>query len=199
MTKALLAALALLACAAAPAAAADDSQYLDGCYIDAVAVPTGQVGEPETYTARMGAEILVYSPSGEPVSATVTCRFLVRGVVVHEASFSGTTVVVGSEWTEFSADLPGEVQMCTTVDFTSDDSPTVTRCDERDGLEFPASLVWELADVAVGTVPGGAEALCHGVTLADAAVPDVWEVLMITDDGRIVPGNNSNGWRVCPA
>ena len=199
MTRTALVALALLACAAAPAAAADDSHYLNGCYVDAVAVPTGQVGEPETYTARIGAEIPVYSTSGEPVSATVTCALRVRRVVVHEVSFSGTTVVVGSEWAEFSADLPLEVSTCTTVDFTSDDTPTRTVCPESQTYEFPPPVVWDVADVVVGSVPGDPEALCTAVTLADAGVPDVWGVFMITDDGRIAPGSNSNGWRACPA
>lgn len=194
-----LAALALLTLTAAPAAAAGDSQFTHECYYDAVAVPDGRVGEPETYTARMGVQTVVYSLSGAPVSATVTCTLMVEGAVAHVATFSGTTLVAGSEQTTFASNAQTlDVVACTTVDF-GDDTPTWSECPYYTQPEYPPSDLYDLANDVLATVPGLPALFCSAVRALDAGVPDVWGTFTISDSGRIFVGGYSNGWDTCAA
>jgi hypothetical protein len=117
------------------------------------------------YTATIYTNMLVYSTTAgdNPVSATVTCEFRLGATVTGSAEFSGTGLVVGQKSVPFT-NWVGQV-FCTTVDYTSDDTPTETVCD-------PPPTIDTL--------------LCPVLT---ALAPGVGNVVKIDEEGDVAVGN----------
>lgn len=178
-----------------PAAAAESGPT--SCWIDGIALTSGEAGEPDTYSALVHLYSVVTSSSGEPVSADVSCSIWVEGVLNTVVTASGTTLVVGVAPTEFTADPLAEVDICMTVDYTSDGTPTEDWCYEHTQMEFPASETWTFPYSVVASLPGGAEAVCAAALAAEPLVPDVWGTFGIGADGTIAVGGSTNGWAAC--
>jgi hypothetical protein len=123
---ALTVAAALAAGPGVPAAHADGgSDYLGGCGYTATSTSNG-------WDADVRAEVVVYStvPGDNPVSATVTCEIRVNGVPRHTLAWSGTVVIAGSDSVSFAATGSDLIEVCETVDYTSNGDPSVTTCEE---------------------------------------------------------------------
>lgn len=196
MTKALLAALALAAATAAPAAAGNDSTYAGGCSYSAVTDSSWQVGQPDHYTGELDAAAVVYSPSdpAQPVTATLTCLLYVRGDLAYAESFTGTGVIAGAVPIEFdAADPDDEVTLCESMDF-ADDTPTYDICYAIVPHEIPPAAVLDALHEVVGLVPGATEALC--AVLASGAVPDLGRLVSTDDDGDL--WLDERRWFDCP-
>lgn len=110
-----------LGCAVPPASAASSSTYLGGC-----AFQVADTAPPYSALVYSRTALVSTAAGDNPVSATVTCTFRVGSTVTGSASFSGTGVVVGQRSIPFT-NWVGQ-QFCTTVDFTSDSTPTSTTC-----------------------------------------------------------------------
>lgn len=116
------------------AAAASDSAYAGGCRAlfatDLAAGPGRQIGE-------IDVAVVVYSagsPSGNPVSAEVTCYFTVNGVRQPGTTVTaeGTTAITGGSVVSFASESPDDdIKLCTIVEYTSDATPTVDDCDQQ--------------------------------------------------------------------
>ena len=173
--------------AAAHAAAASD--YRGGCALDRARTAPG---DPGTWTAAVYALAVVHSEvtSDNPVSATVTCEVRVDGVRQGDAlTFSGTGVVTGAGQVSYVAADDSLVELCETVDFTSDDTPTRTDCDpvsfspwdpscvfdvlnQLQRREPPPPAFCEVLQALIGLLPGPTEidALVCAVTGGDVGV-----------------------------
>ena len=110
---------------AAPAHATDDSQSFGRCEFQTVSQEN--VTGTDTYKGAAHAQVLVYSDSAV-VSATVTCEIRLNDVVAATASGSGSGVVVVAGQVSYTSTDFDDVDICTIVDFTSDDTPTTTTC-----------------------------------------------------------------------
>ena len=119
-------------CLVPPASAASSSTYAGGC-----AFQVADTAPP--YQALVYSRtVLASTTTGDnPVSATVTCQFRVGSTITGSASFSGTGVVVGQRSIPFTN--WGGQTFCTTVDFTSDSTPTRTSCTDQ---ALVNDLVW---------------------------------------------------------
>jgi hypothetical protein len=132
-----------------PAHAAADSTWDGQCFVNTVS----QDPDPDhmRWIGVLGARVLVYSaatPADNPVSARVTCRVLVNGVTVRQASFDGTVLVAGAGPLDFTAQANDLVQLCTDIDYTSNATPTEV-CAYRDGNQIPPPLVWDAMEGAL--------------------------------------------------
>lgn len=123
----------LAALAAPPSRATAPSEHHGGCGFDAV--KTAPTNGDATWVGDIDVLAVLHSPdvAGNPVSATITCEIAVNGVVREQglpskASFSGTGVVVGVAPASYVAASTDLVELCETVDFTSDATPTTTEC-----------------------------------------------------------------------
>jgi hypothetical protein len=155
MTRTFLAALALAAAAVQPAFAGGDSTYAGGCGIAGVSDITAE--SPDEFTVAIYSRTVVYSPTANPVSATVTCTIEVDGATVVSVPFSGTVVVAGWQLVRFHAAYDAVVRTCETVDY-ADATPTVTACpepielfDDLPPLECPGSCIpwWDGPDEVI--------------------------------------------------
>lgn len=128
ITVATLVACALsTAVAVPPATAAGTSQHTTNCGMFSRR-PDPDVRRHEGY---LFTYMVVYSTtaSDNPVSAIVTCEIRVNGATRASATFSGTGVVAGVRAISFEENYSFEVlETCTTVDYTSDSTPTETVC-----------------------------------------------------------------------
>ncbi len=189
-------ATALLAVAPVPARAAADSEYRGGCGFDTVQRDRVDVFvDGGLWSGVLYSATLLYSsgsPGDNPVSATVTCTLLVNGQPRGVGTFAGTVVVAGAKRLSFFTAPYDHVQLCETVDFTSNDTPTHTECQEPttstvlpnplwDALDAAVDLVQELVDPALcpllaGLAPGGPGVVDVGTEgdVAVAGVP-VWD------------------------
>jgi hypothetical protein len=165
----------LLAAAPLPAHAATGSTYHGGCGYDSVARDGGTPATGEhLYTGVMYAAVALYStePAGNPVSATVTCTLKVNGEPYGTARFSGTDVVTGVKRVSFPDGGFYSAQLCTTVDYTSDDTPDVDFC----AVETQSQIPQEILDaVDFVTAPVNA-ALCGVLATLAPGVPGVADI-----------------------
>jgi hypothetical protein len=153
MTRTFLAALALAVAAAQPAFAAGDSTYAGGCAFASIS----NDNTPDSSTDFLGviySRTVVYSPTANPVSATVTCSIEVGGVTAVSVPFSGTVVVAGWQLMGYTVDAGDVVRMCETVDFT-DATPTVSTCRDIPVID-PTELVRSVVDVLCSVSDCGA-------------------------------------------
>lgn len=192
MIKPLLAALAIVTATAVPASAATDYDYdyVGECGFDAVDNAHAADGEDVFHGVLYGYAVL-YSPSApaEPVSATVTCTLSFQDGSSFAASSSGTTVVYATEPIAFTADDPFDrAEFCQTVDFHDDGEPPRTACFEYTTEQVPPQEVVDVVDDVLATVPGARAALCAALRTAEPFVPDVWNTVMVTDDGDLYLG-----------
>jgi hypothetical protein len=190
MKRAVLAAVvaALATSVALPANAAAGSTFHGGCGYDTVArdpdsVPTTGT---HTYTGVMDVLVELYSasPGDDPVSATVTCTVTVNGLPSSTARFAGTGVVTGAKRVSYRVSENDDVSVCTEIDYTSDDTPTVTECAVETMTMIPpqeiTAVVDEVVDGWLGLCPALGDVTtatghvdCHGrrVTGLPVATP----------------------------
>ena len=130
-TRACLALAAALLATASPAQAASDSRYAGGCHLDAQPL---NAGGQDQWTGPLYGMVFVFSAttlSDNPVSATLTCEVKVDGAVVLAWYEHGTVVVAvpaGNPLVTFVATDTSVVEVCTTVDYTSNTTPTASSC-----------------------------------------------------------------------
>ena len=144
----LLATLTLAAAAAVPAHADTGSAYSGRCGFDSFSqyAVTG-----DTYTGVTYGYFAVWSPThGNAVTATVTCQVEVDGVVAPGSvvSGSGTGLVVLGGPVTFTASDTSDVELCWTVDYTSDETPTDHACAQSTNAQFPPQEWIELINWA---------------------------------------------------
>jgi hypothetical protein len=153
-TAAALVAMLLGAAAAAPATAADAARHQGECGYETVSqeVVTG----PDRYVGAVWAAVVLYPATpGEVVSATVTCEVRVNGVPRWTSRpASGTGVVALVEPVELTLTDTDVVQLCTTVDYTSDATPTETTCPGAGWGDLPPEGHPDFVDALVETVNG---------------------------------------------
>jgi hypothetical protein len=146
-TTSLALAIALLGLPAVPASAHGDSHYRGGCGFDTV---SPQVVDPDRYTGVAYARVVVYSRGhGNVVTATVSCVLKVNGVVVPDATVSGSGagVVAFAGRVEFTAHDTDTVNLCDVVDYTSDETPTETVCAHTTQAQMPPQDVIDTLDL----------------------------------------------------
>jgi hypothetical protein len=173
----LTAALAVLVAAAPlPAHAAAESAYRGGCGYDTVPRDGGTPGSGEhLQTGVMYAGVALYStaPADNPVSATVTCRLLVNGEVNSTATFSGTGAVTGVKRVSFPDGGDYTPELCVTIDFTSDDTPTSTVCAVATTIQIPPQAITDAIEYV--TAPARA-AVCAVLATLAPGVPGVADI-----------------------
>lgn len=160
MTRRLVVALALVALPATPAKAAGDSLHRGDCSYDLVHTSLNE--SADEWDGVVYAAVAVYSPSSAaPVSAIVTCHVLVDGIEQHTVSMSGTGVVAFADPMRVDVRDDQYLDVCTEIDFTSDDTPTVYDCGYYSEPFPPQEVVdliddvFDLADAAVCDQTGG--------------------------------------------
>lgn len=136
LLRAVAAAACALAFLVAPPAHATGSDFYDDCSFRTVTQDA--VTGPDVYTGYAYATVVLYSRDhGNVVNATVTCQVLVNGVPQWSSSKWGSGAVAFADTVRYVATDVDDVDLCTTVDFTSDDTPTLTRCATTTTTEFP--------------------------------------------------------------
>lgn len=116
------------------------------------ALPVTPASAQSTYTGGCGFHdghiqaTLVLHGTDNPVSAVVTCAIKDKDVVVRTATFAGTGVVAGVDLGEYVPETTEYLHFCETVDFTSDDTPTVAYCVQPDPTQIPPQEVVELLE-----------------------------------------------------
>ena len=133
--RTLVAAVAVVAVAAVPADARPSGVW--DCFVEGVSAPPGESGQVDTYSARIVTYAAFTSDSGTPVSVDVTCRIYVDNVLNAVATTSGTTAVATVAPAEFTADPLADLDVCMTIDFLSDDTPTLDTCFGKTSEEIP--------------------------------------------------------------
>jgi hypothetical protein len=124
-------ALGLLSLGGSAARATDHSTYTGHCTFDTVndTTPGGQLGGQEHWSGTMDAAVVLTSDThGNVVNATVTCEIRVNGVPAASLAGSGSGVVVFAGPVGFDAAAWDYLELCTTVDYTSDTTPTASSC-----------------------------------------------------------------------
>lgn len=170
LTAALLGALTLVSPAAS---ASSDSEFAGGCGFDAVADGTG------VFRGHIYVAAAVYSrgtPAANPVAATITCQLTVNFVPQPGARLTvpGIGVVAGNGVMTYAARAYDAVHFCTEVDYTSDDTPTHTECEEIRGGPPPpewGELVHQLQRLAEDVVRPLVGAVCFTADV-DGVCPD---------------------------
>lgn len=154
----LLAATTAGAALVAPPASAGSATYHGGCGFDAAAVGSGLLhGAMYAAVVVREAQLAMERRTTEsPVSADVTCDLLVNGVPTRTKTFSGTTVIAGATPLAYYQDEDDEVVLCTTVDYTSINAPTVTHCAESnaDPTATPDPVLCPVLAASAPGVPG---------------------------------------------
>jgi hypothetical protein len=124
----------LLGVAAPAARAGDDSRYLGSCGFDSLSQPT-VTGDSYQYTGAVYA----------------TCTIEVNGVPAWSSyPASGAGAIVLADRADYTAADTDVVRLCTTVDYTSDWTPTATHCPGATNLQMPPQPVIDLIDYVVG-------------------------------------------------
>ena len=132
----LLATLTLAAAALAPATADEPSTYVGECGWETVDAAPDDVYDGAVYGA-----VALWSPThGNAVSATVTCEVEVNDVVVDGTTASGTGVVVVAGRSTLTLRDTDDVEFCTTVDYTSDATPTSRACEGPAHIRVPPDV-----------------------------------------------------------
>ena len=154
----LAAALALALLAPIPALASGGSTWFGECTFDSVAQETITGGQDRFVGYTLGAVALYSSTYGNVVNATVTCEVRVNGVTQSSASQWGTGLVILAGPIAVVIGDSDDVTFCTTVDFTSDDTPTQTVCEGPTQTQFPnqkwIELVTRVFDFAGDVLDG---------------------------------------------
>jgi hypothetical protein len=118
----------LLATTGPAALAGDSSHHAGHCSFTSI---NGSEVEPDHYRGEIHGNFVVYSDThGNVVNATVTCEVRVSGVPTASVTGSGTTLVAVAGTLEYTADVTDWVYLCTTVDYTSDSTPSESWCDD---------------------------------------------------------------------
>ncbi len=181
-------ALATLLAAATPmpAHAAARSESRNGCGYTVQARDLGYdpwADEPHEWTGVLRSNILVYStqsPADNPVSAIVTCELRVMGTPVATATFAGTVVVTGAKRVSYTtADIneAANVMVCTTIDYTSDDTPTESFCPYVDSVPLLPDQVYDAGSDIVGAANDVIDpALCPAAASLAPGVPGVVDI-----------------------
>jgi hypothetical protein len=166
----------LLAAAPLPAHAAAESAYRGGCGYETANRDGGDPMSGEHLTTGvLYAAMTLYStaPADNPVSATLTCRVLVNGEVYSTATFSGTGVVTGVKRVSFPDGGNYTAQLCETIDFTSDDTPTADFCVVATQIMIPPQAITDAVEYL--TAPARA-ALCATLATLAPGVPGVADI-----------------------
>ena len=147
------AALALVLLPLAPAHAGS-SRHEGDCSFDTVS--QDDVTGEDRWTGIVFATVFLYGRDhANVVNATVTCELRVNGVTRASTSGWGSGVVAFADTLAYTATDGDHVDMCTTVDFTSDDTPTLHHCGELTASQFPPQEVIDLLDAVFGWLAAG--------------------------------------------
>ncbi len=139
-------ALGLCAFGATPASATGESWSYRECGLSTV-----NPADDDRWVGVLDAAILVASPThNNAVGATVTCEIRIDGVPAARVSGSGTTLVTFASPVEYHAEITDVVGVCTTVDYTSDPTPTTVDCNYGTTTQFPPQSWIDLVEYVVG-------------------------------------------------
>jgi hypothetical protein len=149
-------ALCLLGLAApqAHAGSEDYSTIKGGCFFDTLndITPGGLLGGQDVWQGVLYSQTVLVSPTyGNVVNASVSCVLKVNGVEqLRVGPQWGSGAVLFAEPLTFTAAPTDIVSLCTLVDFTSDDTPTVLHCPDTTTMQVIPQLLVELIDFVVG-------------------------------------------------